>query len=150
MPYPETEFMQAVEQQDMKLVKSLLSNPDLKAKYKARALQIASANGHLGIASLLLENVKPSLKVRDCLIPAIGNGHMNIIEKVLEDPKVNPGQAGNVALAHACQHNQAKAVTRLLKDKRVSLLGGIQNPLALALALGHHSVVDAISAHVEN
>ena len=49
----------------------------------------------------------------------IRNGHLSIVERLLQDTRVDPSGNGNADIRNACENRHIEIVERLLQDHRV-------------------------------
>ena len=63
--------------------------------------------------------VDPSFKNNHAIQVASWNGHLVVVERLLQDERVNPSAGDNYAIKYAAGKGHLAVVDRLLQDKRV-------------------------------
>lgn len=86
-------------------------------------------------------NLDPSFDGNHCIIYASTNGHLEIVDRLLQDPRVDPTVNDNKPIVSACENDHAKVVERLLQDSRVDPNVSNDLPLREACSNGHLEVV---------
>jgi len=109
-------------------------------------------NGSLATVDHLMRNnlVDPSHSYNDPIRSASYEGHLAIVDRLLQDPRVDPTIQDDCeanALQIACCGNHVEVVDRLLQDPRVDLNAprdGPNTPLFIASVEGHLQIVRRI------
>jgi ankyrin repeat protein len=88
--------------------------------------------------------VDPSANNNRAIRLAAPNGHLAVVERLLQDVRVDPSADDNYAVLWASQRGHLAVVDRLLEDDRVdpSALGN--NAVRSAAVYGHLAVVDRL------
>jgi ankyrin repeat protein len=98
-------------------------------------------HGHTEVVRELLRRVDPSVHENLALLWASFNGHVEVVQLLLQDPRVNPAAQKNAPIRHASYHGYAEVVRVLLKDPRVDPAVSDNKPIRLAAENGHVEVV---------
>src|SRR3972149_338705 len=90
-------------------------------KIKSRVdLKQAAEEGDLNLVNILIEaNFDPSINNNYAIQFASNNGHLDIVNRLLEDDKVDPSACNNYAIGMASKYGHLDVVNRLLEDDRV-------------------------------
>jgi len=119
---------------------SLLATDGLMA-----ALKTAAQTGDEQLVDLcLLLGVDPSANNNCAIGDASYNGHLSVVNRLLQDPRVDPSADDNNAIIGACQYGHLPVVDRLLQDDRVDPSALKNTALHEAVTFGHVSVVDRL------
>jgi len=78
-----------------------------------------------------------------CIIKASKNGHLNVVERLLQDKRVNPSY-GNYAIRYASMYGHLAVVERLLQDKRVDPTAYNNDAIRCACRYGHLAVIERL------
>jgi hypothetical protein len=98
------------------------------------ALETAAMAGQLREVEFLLQNSQlDSCGFSGALFWAAFNNHVPVVERLLQDPRVNPGDHVITIMRMIIKHNHLGLLERLLKDSRVNLT--IENNWALRNAI---------------
>ncbi len=82
----------------------------------------ACRNGDINVArDKLAEGVNPGIHDNTALLTAVYNGHTNVVELLLSDPRVNPNVRDGKAIILAIEENRNDILQLLLKDPRIVL-----------------------------
>ncbi|ORY36705.1 hypothetical protein BCR33DRAFT_770183 [Rhizoclosmatium globosum] len=65
---------------------------------------------------------------RPALYTAIVKGHAHIVERLVQDPRVNPSYSDENFVVLACEHNHIDVVKVLIEDDRVKWFADVNNP----------------------
>lgn len=91
-------------------------------------LRIAAMNGNLHAVDMLLNDPRlyrdPDKRYEyldDALAKAAEGGHLGVINRLLEEPNINPSNWGNLALKNAATNRHLEVVLRLLRDPRIDI-----------------------------
>ncbi|ORY41524.1 hypothetical protein BCR33DRAFT_739561 [Rhizoclosmatium globosum] len=84
-------------------------------------LELAVGSGHLKVINTLLLDFKVDPNQRNVLAYAASLGRMEIVERLLEDPRVYPSMGNNAALIGAAKENDIAVIKRLLLDPRINV-----------------------------
>ena len=80
----------------------------------------AAADGHLDtIEEMITEGLHPGVEHNLALSWAAQNGHLRVVCRLMDDPRVDPTGANNHALRWAAHDNNFSIMSRLLRDERV-------------------------------
>ncbi|KAI8893950.1 hypothetical protein BC833DRAFT_606729 [Globomyces pollinis-pini] len=95
----------------------------------------------LGLDSLydLVKNTKGDLQLyldSNWLVYAAKNGHLNLINRMLDEPSIDPTIHSNDAITEACSHGHVSIVQRLLLDSRV-VNHGLIRPAHVSFRTNH-------------
>jgi hypothetical protein len=83
-------------------------------------LYLESKQGLLEKVTLLLQNRNiPPFKLLNAFLSATINGHLAVVERLLQDPRVDPSAGNNGAIQNASANGHLEVVERLLQDPRV-------------------------------
>ncbi|KAI9183402.1 hypothetical protein H9P43_004319 [Blastocladiella emersonii ATCC 22665] len=153
----------AVDRGDESLVRYLFARHEARLRPGFQdnwALRNACANGHRGIAGLLLAHpaVDPNARAGAALRFAAARGYTEIVVRVLAHPATDPTLAPNppdapTALVAAILGDHFETVEVLLEDPRIDPMAvsatpnGRMYPLTAAARLGDALIVDALLAH---
>lgn len=127
-PRDDNNILTAVETGNMPILELLLADnridPTILNNYPVR---IASMYGNIDAMDRLLrdprlhrDSDKRYLYLDDALARAAGNGHLNIVNRLLEEPNINPSNWGNLALKNAAKNRHLEVALRLLQDPRIN------------------------------
>jgi hypothetical protein len=75
---------------------------------------------------------------------AAENGHLAVVERLLQDKRVDPSADDNYAVRWAAQNGHLAVVERLLQDKRVDPSADDNYAVRLAAENGHLAVVERL------
>ena len=78
------------------------------------------------------------------LIKAAQNGHLDIVERLLKDPRVDPADYDNDAIRWAAENGHIDVVERLLKDPRVNPADDDNYAIRWAAHNGHLDVFNLL------
>ena len=113
----------ATKHEKVKILEVILQNFDLKIPiYISEPLSIASYNGNMDIVKVLLKYiiVTPGDKYFErALLNAMNMGHIEIVELLLKDVRINPLQNVPKIIFETISHNQLDVLKLLLQDERV-------------------------------
>jgi hypothetical protein len=73
-------------------------------------------------------------------------GHLDVVELLLRDPRVDAAALDNAPLRRACYAGHVSVVKRLLADPRVDPTAGNHDAITTASYCAHTAVVDALLA----
>ncbi|KAJ3265119.1 hypothetical protein HDU77_006350 [Chytriomyces hyalinus] len=111
------------------------------------ALRWASGFGHLQTATLLLSlGCDPSARSNDAIQWACTNGHLPLVNLLIEDPRVDPGADHQYGLRLAATLGHTEIVQRLLADPRVLPQVDRNNTIRSAATFGHVDIVQMLLA----
>ena len=116
------QFLQAIENNDIKNVKLLLNHPKVNPSDKDNwAIRYASIEGHYDIIKLLLNNnrVNPAAINNWAIRYASIEGHYDIVKLLLNDHRVNPADLNNLAIIYSSMGGHYHIVNLLWQNKRV-------------------------------
>ena len=71
-------------------------------------------------------------------------GHDEVVELLLENPRVDPSAEDNYAIRKASQAGEVEVVKLLLKDPRVDPSANYNDAIGIASRNGHHKVVELL------
>ena len=89
----------------------------------------------------LLHVCDPSLNDNEAIKVAAELGHMNIVEILIKDTRVNPADQNNWGIRGAASYGHTDTVAVLLKDTRVNPADQNNNALVWAAKNGHTNTV---------
>lgn len=98
---------------------------DEKVNLHSMVFAIAAKFGSARIVSLLLcdkyrNDVDPATQNNQAILRASENGHVEVVQLLLNDSRVDPSDNRNIAICMACKHGHANVVKLLLCDERVN------------------------------
>ena len=121
----------------------LLVNGDV-----CRALQRAAENGHVDVVNYLLRLrdacSDPSANDNLAILLASENGHLAVVQRLLQDRRVDPSAGDNEAIQGAAHFGHLAVVERLLRDKRVDPSADDNYAIRAAAENGHVAVVERL------
>ena len=83
-------------------------------------LKQAAKEGDLNLVNILINaNFDPSADDNYAIRKASEKGHLNVVNRLLEDDRVDPSARDNYAIRTASGNGHLNVVNRLLKDDRV-------------------------------
>src|SRR3990172_12409974 len=83
-------------------------------------LKRATKEGDLNLVNILIEtNFDPSADDNYAIRKASYHGHLNVVNRLLEDDRVDPSANDNYAIRWASNNGHLNVVNRLLEDNRV-------------------------------
>eukprot|EP01117_Protostelium_nocturnum_P019131 TRINITY_DN8202_c0_g2_i3.p1 TRINITY_DN8202_c0_g2~~TRINITY_DN8202_c0_g2_i3.p1 ORF type:complete len:433 (-),score=97.27 TRINITY_DN8202_c0_g2_i3:111-1409(-) len=85
----------------------------------------------------------PSDQQNNAIINASSEGHLEVVERLLEDERVDPSDQQNKAIINASFRGHLEVVERLLKDKRVDP-SDQRNKAIINASWGHLEVVERL------
>lgn len=169
-------FEAAVLRAHVDVARRLLADPRLRLGcFADEALSIAAAQGNVPLLDLLLTDGRfdPTPFHRDercdtvwkqlehggrvaepeqsLIAIAAGRGHLQAVERLLADSRVDASACDNLALSAAVKGRHPAVVERLLADPRVRMIKPESRAsiLAAAASLGREDIVDAMLADEE-
>ena len=71
------------------------------------------------VEMLLKDGADPSANGNEAIILASSNGHVAIVDRLLQDPRVDPTVNDNKPIKLAGEHKHTEVIDRLLQDPRV-------------------------------
>lgn len=89
----------------------------------------------------ILNGQDPSADDNYALIVAAERGYLATVNRLLKDPRVNPGDFNNAAIRSAAWRGHANVVKRLLEDSRVDPSAASNFALRTAIERNHEEVV---------
>ncbi|KAJ3017506.1 UNVERIFIED_CONTAM: hypothetical protein HDU68_011607 [Siphonaria sp. JEL0065] len=108
-------------------------------------IEVASKSGYLSVVQTCLQDSRLSLNENNCLINASNFGHVDIVQLLLKDLRINPSWQQTprqlTALGYACKQGRLEIVRLLLSDDRVNPTEGDNMALLEAATHGHLDVV---------
>jgi ankyrin repeat protein len=134
------------------IVKRMLESGKLRRRRNGNlndAIERAAANGHVVDYLLRHAMFDPSAddnrnRNRNRAIAiqlAAKNGHLAVVERLLQDERVDPSASNNLAIRMAAQNGHLTVVERLLQDPRVDPSA---NAIQFAAVRGHVAVVERL------
>lgn len=106
---------------------------------EAASLVNRTWNANAGYISYRVMN-----KINRAVQQASMDGHIAIVERLLQDPRIDPSADNNRALWNACIEGHTTVVDRLLQDSRVDPSFGRNRAIRLSSECGHISVVNRL------
>jgi ankyrin repeat protein len=104
----------------------------------------AARNGHARILEYVLPLVDPTILEQEALTDACSNGHTDIVQLLLADPRIDPSLYDDVAIRFAASEGHLDIVSLLLQDERVDPSAYDDEALMEACAEGHVHVVERL------
>lgn len=105
----------------------------------------ASAIGDAEIVDELIKRGFDPFVLRNYAIGlASENGHIKVVERLLQDERVNPADNRNEAIELASKNGHIEVVERLLQDERVNPADNNNAAIRLASEEGHVKVVERL------
>src|SRR3990167_9224825 len=86
----------------------------------------------------------PLFDQADDLLSASKNGRLDIVERLLEDQRVDPSDQNNISIIFASENGHLDVVERLLQDERVDPSSQDNQSIILASENGHLGVVERL------
>ncbi|KAJ3020587.1 UNVERIFIED_CONTAM: hypothetical protein HDU68_010111 [Siphonaria sp. JEL0065] len=120
----------AYERGNSEVVSSLLRDPRVDPAMGSDGMMMAFENGHKSVVAILLQN----LPINEEILSFADYGHLEILDMLLVDGRVDPSADGNRTVRSAAANDRVNVVARLLQDPRVDASG--DNNQALANACG--------------
>jgi hypothetical protein len=111
------------------------------------ALLSAVENGHVDVVDYLIcQNAMfdPSADGNRAIRQAAGNGHLAVVERLLQDVRVDPSADNNYAVRLAAVGGHVAVVKRLLQGARVDPSADDNYAVRRAAQYGHFAVVDRL------
>jgi ankyrin repeat protein len=118
--------------------------------YEFIALASAVKNGHVDIVDYLLRHAMFDPSARDnnnnnyATGLAAECGHLAVVERLLQDKRVDPSASNNYAVRRAAERGHLAVVERLLQDKRVDPSASNNFAVKVAAQNGHLAVVERL------
>jgi len=113
--------------------------------------QASCGNGFFSVVSCLLNKtiITPSENDNFAILLAVAYGHLNIVDLLLKDTRVNiaAGRSRYLLLHLAAPEGHTEIVKRLLEDERVEPEILDNHALKLAASRGHVEIVELLLAH---
>jgi ankyrin repeat protein len=129
-------------------VKRMLGSGELRGVGNLNdALFSAVKKGHVDVVDCLLRYAAmfdPSADDNQAIRLAARNGHVAVVERLLQDERVDPSAEGNYAVQFAAINGHVAVVERLLRDVRVDPSADDNLALRWAAREGHIAVVDRL------
>jgi len=111
-----------------------------------KCLIVASQRDYLQIVELLLTlGADPRYKENKAIRRASEYGHLDILNRLLQDERVNPSDDNNYAIRRASSNGYLAVVERLLQDERVDASDWRNDAIKQANANGHLAVVERLA-----
>lgn len=120
----------------------LLAHP--KVKTTARILVSAILGNDYDLFEKVLSRVDPSEFDNLAVILASEKGRIEMVNRLLQDPRVDPSAQGNLPLRLASQEGRLNVIDRLLQDPRVNPADHGNATLIIAAHNGHVNVVNRL------
>jgi surface antigen len=109
------------------------------------ALVRAAVNGHVDVDFFLRHAMfDPSAEGNVAIRRAAENGHLAVVERLLQDERVNPSDGNNLAVRSAAHYGHLEVVERLLEDDRVDPSADNNDAVRLAAQRGNLAVVEQL------
>jgi hypothetical protein len=86
----------------------------------------------------------PSVDGNRAIRQAAWNGHLAVVERLLQDRRVDPSAKHNFAVRRAAEYGRLAVVERLLQDERVDPSANDNYAVRWAAYFGHLAVVDRL------
>ena len=105
----------------------------------------AAENGRLILVQdALQKGIDPSLLGNYAVQWASAEGHYDVVQLLLQDPRVDPASKNNFAIRKASCNGHARVVQLLLQDNRVDPAAMNYESIRMARANGHADVLDML------
>lgn len=106
---------------------------------------VASIIGDVAVVDELIKRgYDPSVNNNLAIIDASKNGHLPVVNRLLQDQRVDPSARNNYAIRYASLKGYLPIVDRLLQDERVNPSDANNRAIINAIVRGHLSVVDRL------
>ncbi len=117
------------------------------------ALEVACTKGYIDIVNILFQDKRVDaqltlnysspggLREFNALQNAIHNGHLNVVHRLLADPRFEPHYKDNIYIRVACQEGHLDIVNRLLKEPLVDPSANSNHASQLACGRGHLDII---------
>ena len=92
----------------------------------------------------ILAGVDPAAKYDLAISLASREGHLSVVERLLQDARVDPSANNNFAIRLASEHRHFPVVERLLHDARVNPSAFNNLVIRVSLSTGHLSLVNRL------
>ncbi len=102
-------------------------------------MHIVCVEGYVDIFKLLLSNNK--IEPGHCIRYAAYGGFLEIVNCLLQDPRVDPSADNNIAIRYATERNHIEIVKLLLEDSRV----GVEEALEVAQRFNRSELIHLLS-----
>lgn len=141
-------LLSAASEGDIDGVRELLTKGKDPTVWQNKPLRDALNNGHLEVATLLLNDkrVNPGDCDNNAIVLACSKGQVKIVEFLLKDPRVDPNARNNEPLCNAVKNGQLQVVKLLLKDKRVDPNSNKGEALHIAIENGYYEIAEVLIA----
>ena len=107
--------------------------------------QEAITKGDALMVELFIQaGVDPSAEDNRAIQLASENGHLSVVDRLLQDARVDPSAQDNAAIREASDSGHLPVVDRLLQDARVDPSARDNYAIQIASACGHIAVVDRL------
>jgi ankyrin repeat protein len=127
------------------VVARLLKNERVKSSKESCPLTVAVINGNLDIVDMLLNDSKIDPGKNESIILASQHNYLNILNRLLQDHRVDPSIRDNYSIEIAAQNGHLSIVERLLHDPRVDVSN--DQAIGRAAEYGHLDIVICLSKH---
>ena len=119
-------FTWAISEGHIRIIEFLLQSGKVDpTAYNFGLIALASVNGHFDAVELLLK-AAPTANHNFAIRWAASYNRKEMVEELLNDPHVDPSDAGNSAIKAACLKNNLEIVKLLLRDIRVNPSAGLR------------------------
>lgn len=130
----------------------LLAVPNPFCGNRDHLLMIASYSGYADIVRMLEQHpdFHPKLSDNECflaLLRAIQNGHLEVVQCLIKDVRVNPSQKDGYPLIWATINGHLEIVKLLLADSRVDPSAQGNRAITTASENGAHDILDLLTNH---
>ena len=105
--------------------------------------RVGNQNERVGILLKRID-VDPSARYNDAIRQASKNGHIEVVNRLLQDPRVDPSARDNYAIRFASINGHIEVVNRLLQDNRVDPSDRDNWAIRHASYSGHIEVVNRL------
>ena len=106
---------------------------------------LACTNGNIKVVNRCIDsNIDPSYLYNRAIRMASCNGHLLVVNRLLQDPRVDPTGLDNFAIIYSSSYGKLSVVERLLQDPRVDPSYSQNQAIRMASYYGHLSVVERL------
>jgi ankyrin repeat protein len=132
----------------LEIIHLFMEFPHLKLKvvlFSSSGLMIACEYGHLELTKFLLSiGADPTANESCSVRMASHNGHLEIIEILLQDGRADPAVRNNWPIKRASENGHSDVVEALLQDGRADPAVNYNSPIRWASCYGHKEIVKAL------
>ena len=105
----------------------------------------AVCEGDVATVDMLIRSgMDPSVQNNWAIVVASVNGHLSLVDRLLQDARVDPSANDNFAINQASENDHLPVVNRLLQDARVNPSACKNRAIKSASRFGHLYIVDRL------